>query len=142
MKLALENVYAILGHKHWKILQALIEIVLARHLAILKLDLSMFMPMRRLRAFIFVGDVPETHVIVPQRTWFQQHIIQSGMWTPLCRACSEDLIVSESAMNAAVQAALCENPTTRHYKYLHKVRSALLASASNKNPKQEKPRQT
>ena len=106
VKLALENVYAILGHKHWKILQALIEIVLARHLAILKLDLSMFMPMRRLRAFIFVGDVPETHVIVPQRTWFQQHIIQSGMWTPLCRACSEDLIVSESAMNAAVQAAL------------------------------------
>ena len=30
----------------------------------------------------------------------------------------------------------CENLTTRHYKYLHKVRSALLASASNKNPKQ------
>ena len=30
---------------------------------------------------------------------------------------------------------LCENPTTRHYKYLHKVRSAVLASASNKNPK-------
>ena len=29
----------------------------------------------------------------------------------------------------------CENLTTRHYKYLHKVRSALLASASNKNPK-------
>ena len=30
---------------------------------------------------------------------------------------------------------VCENLTTRHYKYLHKVRSALLASASNKNPK-------
>ena len=29
----------------------------------------------------------------------------------------------------------CEIPTTRHYKYLHKVRSAVLASASNKNPK-------
>ena len=29
----------------------------------------------------------------------------------------------------------CENLTTRHYKYLHKVRSALLASASNKNQK-------
>ena len=81
-KLAIENVYAILGHKHWKILQVLIEVLMARHLTILKLDLSMFTPMRRLRAFIFVGDVPETHVLVPQRTWFQQHIIQSGMWTP------------------------------------------------------------
>ena len=29
-------------------------------------------------------------------------------------------------------AGKCENPTTRHYKYLHKVRSAVLASASNK----------
>ena len=38
--------------------------------------------------------------------------------------------------------AICENLTTRHYKYLHKVRSALLASASNKNPTQAKPRQT
>ena len=37
----------------------------------------------------------------------------------------------------------CENPTTRHYKYLHKVRSALLASARNKKPKNtRKPRQT
>ena len=105
-KLALENVYAILGHKHWKILQVLIEIVLAKHLTILKLDLSMFMPLRRLRAFIFVGDVPQTQVVIPQRTWFQQHIIQSGMWTPLCRACSEDLVITEPAMNAAVQTAL------------------------------------
>ena len=38
--------------------------------------------------------------------------------------------------------AICENLTTRHYKYLHKVRSALLASASNKNQKHTKPRQT
>ena len=43
---------------------------------------------------------------------------------------------------SALRLARCENLTTRHYKYLHKVRSALLASASNKNPKQAKPRQT
>ena len=36
----------------------------------------------------------------------------------------------------------CENLTTRHYKYLHKVRSALLASASNKTKNTRKPRQT
>ena len=45
--------------------------------------------------------------------------------------------------NMAPERLCCENPTTRHYKYLHKVRSAVLASASNKkNPKQAKPRQT
>ena len=33
---------------------------------------------------------------------------------------------------------VCENPTTRHYKYLHKVQSAVLASASNKNPKNKR----
>ena len=46
------------------------------------------------------------------------------------------------ALSDKEAVAQCENPTTRHYKYLHKVRSALLASASNKNPKQAKPRQT
>ena len=96
VKLALENVYAILGHKHWKILQALIEIVLARHLAILKLDLSMFMPMRRLRAFIFVGDVPETHVIVPQRTWFQP----STLYNQACGLhCAEPVQKISSSQN-------------------------------------------
>ena len=34
--------------------------------------------------------------------------------------------------NMAPERLCCENPTTRHYKYLHKVRSAVLASASNK----------
>ena len=72
-KFALENVCAILGHKHWKILSRLIEEVMQKHLTILKLDLSMFSPLRRLRAFFFVDDSQEVIEIVPRKTWLHSH---------------------------------------------------------------------
>ena len=105
-KFALENVCAILGHKHWKILSKLIEEVMQKHLTILRLDLSMFSPLRRLRAFFFVDNSQEVIEIVPRKTWLHTHIIQSVAWTPLFRASANDLALTETARHAASEPAL------------------------------------
>ena len=59
-KQAIENVAAILCHRHWRDLKALVESVLNMNLVILKLDLQMFMPLKRLRVFLFIGQDKRT----------------------------------------------------------------------------------
>ena len=87
-KLAIENVAAILCHRHWRDLKAVVEHVMDMNLVVLKLDLQMFMPLKRLRVFLFIGQDEEIQVVVPQRTWFRNHVIQSGAWSPLFRVIS------------------------------------------------------
>ena len=52
-----------------------------------------------------------------------------------CVSCFGSSDMASLWLRTALWFGHCENLTTRHYKYLHKVRSALLASASNKNQK-------
>ena len=68
-KIALENVAAILCHKHWRDLKTIIEFVMEMNLVVLKLDLQMFMPLKRLRAFFFISRDKETQAVEPRRTW-------------------------------------------------------------------------
>ena len=54
---------AILCHRHWRDLKALVECVLNMNMVILKLDLQMFMPLKRLRVFLFIGQDKESQVV-------------------------------------------------------------------------------
>ena len=51
-KLALENVAAILCHRHWRDLKAVVEFIMEMGMVVLKLDLQMLMPLKRLRVFL------------------------------------------------------------------------------------------
>ena len=75
-------------------------------LVVLKLDLQMFMPLKRPRVFLFIGQDRENQVVVPQRTWFRHHVIQSGAWSPLFRVISQDLAITPQALKSACDPAL------------------------------------
>ena len=105
-KIALENVAAILSHKHWKCIKQFIEDHLGKFLHILKIDLQYFMPMRRLRAFIFICDDEHLPVLELPKTRDKRHYLQAGAWTPLFRATSKDLQVNDLAYKAATDPKL------------------------------------
>ena len=100
-RLALENVAAILGHKHWNDIKSLVQTSLGMSLHILKIDLQWFVPLRRIRAFIFICEEESFPEVVIPCTWKKRHLIQAGAWTPLFRACSSELQVSDDALKAA-----------------------------------------
>ena len=67
---------------------------------------------------------------IPTALWFQDAAVKVAIVGECCPTC-----LGRHTSSVGGESHSCENLTTRHYKYLHKVRSALLASASNKNQK-------
>ena len=78
-RLALENVAAILGHKHWNDIKSLVQTSLGMSLHILKIDLQWFVPLRRIRAFIFICEEESFPEVVIPCTWKKRHLIQAGL---------------------------------------------------------------
>ena len=75
-------------------------------MVVLKLDLQMFMPLKRLRVFLLISRDKEVQAVEPQRTWFKHHVIQSGAWSPLFRAISQELAITPQALKSACDPAL------------------------------------
>ena len=109
-RIAIENVAAILTHRHWQCNRQFIKEILGKFLHVLKIDLQHYMPIKRLRAFLMICDDEHLPELELPRTWCKRHFIQAGAWISLFRAISPELQVNDLAYKAATDPQLlpCE----------------------------------